>query len=153
MNKFLLGFCLGFIVALITTVVSFLLAQRVFNIIPPFAESSSETATEAGGECSNINPDVGEFGGLKVTLLHQGSAAKNVEVDLAITPGPDNYCSQITDENGVVEFGKVPVGNYYIYLNMNNFPEEYGIPSAEEQVTIEEDSTLEVTLELTDYQK
>jgi len=125
-------------------------AARAKNLqsYPPFAEGSTGTATEAGGDCSNINPDIGEFGSLKVTLLHQGSPAKNVEVDLAKTPGPDNYCYQITDDNGVVEFGSVPVGSYYIYLNMSNYPEEYGIPSAE---TIGKDTKLEVTLELTDY--
>lgn len=143
---------LGFIISCTFLVAAFLIGQKVLGLIPPFCEDTSEKLAQEG-RCKNINPDVNEYGLLKVTLLYKDSPAKNVEVDLAETPGPDNYCYQITDDNGVVEFGSVPVGSYYIYLNMNNYPEEYGIPSAEERATIEKDTTLEVTLELTDFQK
>ena len=36
---------------------------------------------------------------------------------------------------------------------MINFPEEYGIPSAEVEVEILKNTTTEITIELTDYQK
>lgn len=126
--------------------------QRVLHIIPDFEKSASAIDADTG-ECSVVNPDITQFGSLKVTMLYKGDPAKQVEVDIAKTPGPDNYCYQMTDDQGIAEFQSVPVGSYYIYLNMTNFPSEYGIPSAEKQITITQGISTETIIELTDYQK
>lgn len=151
MKKYIIGFIIGFISAIFIGIAVFLIGQKI-GFIPPFKESTGESEIKQG-ECANINPDITEYGSLKVTLLYRGSPAKNTEVDLALTPGPDNYCYQETNQSGIAEFEGVPIGKYFIYLNMSNFPEEYGIPSAEVEVGISKDTITEVTIELTDYQK
>jgi len=151
MKKYIIGFIIGFTSAVLLVMIAFIVGRKI-GFIPPFKESTDESDVQQG-ECANINPDITEYGSLKVTLLHKGSPAKNTEVDLALTPGPDNYCYQETNESGIAEFTGVPIGNYFIYLNMISFPEEYGIPSAEVEVEISKNTTTEITIELTDYQK
>jgi len=150
MKKLLIGFFAGLLSATIILPLGFLIGQKA-GFIPPFKESTDESDYKEG-ECQNINPSVSEYGSLKVNLLYSGSPAKNTEVDLAITPGPDNICYKVTGENGKAEFTNVPVGNYYIFFNMNNYPEEYGIACAEVEVEISKDETTEITIDLLDYQ-
>lgn len=147
MKNFVLGFISALvIIGLIYTITEFL--------IPGFKSASQQNRiSEQKIECQNINPEVREYGNLKLQVIYQGQPASDLEVDLSREPGADEYCYKTTDSQGYITVNKMPVGNYYVYFNMSNYPDKYGIPSAQEKFQIDADKTLEFTLNLDDYQK
>ncbi|MDD5711084.1 MAG: hypothetical protein PHV43_03240 [Candidatus Colwellbacteria bacterium] len=67
---------------------------------------------------------------LGVTLkMDNGSPLGNVEVDLAETPGqPPIGGVALSDENGLAVFNVQP-GNYFIFFNDENFPQNIETPT------------------------
>lgn len=61
---------------------------------------------------------------LEVTILNENnSPVPNLEVDVAEKPGPPQMGGTAqTDKNGVATFNIQP-GNYFIYFNSGNFPQ------------------------------
>lgn len=147
MKKFWLGFLVGALVIC--------LIWLIFSVLIPGFKSAQERnkTQELDIECPQINPGIKDSGNLKITITYQDNPASNLETDLSQSPGADQYCYKNTDENGIVEFKNIPTGNYFIYFNMSNYPDKYGIPSAEESVQINKDEMLEMEMELENYQK
>jgi hypothetical protein len=85
---------------------------------------------------------------VEVTLQAENNdPLANVEVDIAERPGPPLSGGVAhTDENGIATF-QIKPGNYFIFFNSGNFPEDFIEPEPKE-VTIKEGELNEFTIVL-----
>lgn len=144
------NFVWGFISALVLVG----LVWGIYKLIPGFKKAKEANRQESLNiECQNINSSVREYGSLKLQILYKGQPATDLETDIAQVPGPDNYCSKITDSNGNISINNMPIGNYYVYFNMSNYPAKYGIASTQVKFEIKKDTVNELSIDLDDYQK
>lgn len=86
-------------------------------------------------------------GDLKITIVSNGQPVKNLEVDVNENPGPPKYHDE-TDKNGVVLFEGLPIGNYAIYFNQNNFPNNLEYPRNNSYAAVKQNSIKEKEIEL-----
>jgi|SRR3989344_4937438 len=103
---------------------------------------------------SELNPEVKDFGILRVEVFGKGQPIADVAVDLGkIGPrGPEGAMSEVrTDVNGVALFENVPVGVYDIFWNLTAFPQEYNQP-ATISVEIKKGQTTQKRINLTPKQ-
>lgn len=96
--------------------------------------------------CSSIQK-VTNSGILKVTITASGKSVSGLEVDVATKPGAQKYYMKLTDSNGTVIFDGIPAGNYTVYFNSNNFPQQFGSPPAE-TVSVVSGQTAEKNIDL-----
>lgn len=82
----------------------------------------------------------------EVTLLTEDNKpVVNLEVDVAEKPGPPLIGgSSITNENGVATFNIKP-GNYFVYFNSGNFPQNLEEPKPQ-QVQVNEENINKETI-------
>jgi hypothetical protein len=96
----------------------------------------------------NNNGGAGILGAakLEVTILDENNKpVANLEVDVAEKPGPPQRGgSAMTDKNGVSTFNIQP-GNYFVYFNSGNFPQNLKEGSPQ-PVQVSEGSTSKVTV-------
>jgi len=85
---------------------------------------------------------------LEVTILSDNNQpVANVEVDVAEKPGPPlPGGSAMTNGNGVATFNIQP-GNYFIYFNSSNFPQNFKEPALQ-QIQVSEGSVSKVAINL-----
>jgi len=68
-------------------------------------------------------------------VLENNTPLANVEVDVAEKTGPPSQDGALfTDKNGIATFYVIP-GNYFIYFNTANFPDNYQVPK-ESQIAV-----------------
>lgn len=96
----------------------------------------------SGGE-ENIQGEVKLF--VNAKMKNTEIPIPNLEIDLAKEPGPPPIGGHgLTGDNGVAEFSVQP-GNYFIYFNSSNFPEDLQMPESE-AVTVAEGEKNEKTI-------
>lgn len=85
---------------------------------------------------------------LEVTILSgNNQPVANLEVDAAEKPGPPlPGGSVMTNGNGVATFNIQP-GNYFIYFNSGNFPQNFKEPALQ-QIQVSEGSVSKITINL-----
>lgn len=70
-------------------------------------------------------------------MAETNSPVPNLEIDLAIEPGPPPAGGiALTNENGIAKFYVQP-GVYFVYFNHANFPENLIVPESE-KITVTE---------------
>lgn len=131
-KKFLLGFVAGLFLS------GFLFAG--YPVIRGFFASEPPVAPD------KLNPAATDFGGLRVTVTGMGRPVANLEVDLG-TPG-GRMSNTITDVNGVALFKHVSVGDFNIFFNDLNYPQQFARVSSLIPVQIMKDQTVEKSIAL-----
>ena len=80
-----------------------------------------------------------------VLQVENGSPLANIEVDIAEIPGPPlSGGASFTNENGIATF-QIEPGDYFIFFNSNNFPEDFNEPEPE-AITVKEGSLNKFTI-------
>ena len=93
-------------------------------------------------------PQTPNSGTLKIKITADTKSVSNLEVDVAKTPGANEYYMMLTDVSGAVTYNWIPPGKYSIYFNNNDFPEQYGeAPVVPIEITIGQ--TTQQTIDLT----
>ena len=136
MKKFILGFISGVIVVVIVFLI-FLFIRGSFNGSGPVNPES-------------LNPNVKDYGSLRVEVFGKGNPLSNIEVDLGKvgSGGPTGPMSfTVTDSNGIASFDKVPIGKYDIFFNTNHFSNDY-IPPQKTSVSIAKDQLTQKRIDL-----
>lgn len=83
-----------------------------------------------------------------ILLMDTGTPLANVEVDLAEEPGPPPIGGvSLTDENGIAVFNVKP-GNYFVFFNDINFPQNLKTPEAQ-PIEVKEGIVNQKTITLT----
>jgi hypothetical protein len=112
------NFVLGFVSALLLVglgygVYQFVISPGQDNTIP----------RENPGDCAHLDSSASAFGKVEVTLTSKsGQSVGEVEVNLGVQPGAENYCWTQTNENGVATFEQVPADDYFVYFNDATLP-------------------------------
>lgn len=121
------------IVKILVVIIVFLLGYALGNFLPfsGFGEQGKGITGSAK---------------LEVTILMENNKpVANLEVDVAEKPGPPQLGGTAeTNENGVATFNIQP-GNYFIYFNSGNFPQNLK-ESSPQQIQISEGSVSKTTI-------
>lgn len=104
------------IVKILTVIIIFLLGYAIGNFLP-----LSGFGEQKGGIMGSAK--------LEVTILDENSKpVTSLEVDVAKKPGPPQRGgTAMTDQNGIATFNIQP-GDYFIYFNSGNFPQNLQEP-------------------------
>jgi len=121
------------IIAIIITVLATIVGYILGNILP----FKNFTKGIENNSPTTQNTEVPENKGRLVVMVKNtnNEPIVGIEIDIAVQPGPpEEWGVQEADLQGTVEYNLDP-GSYYVFFNMNRFPNEYVI-QAEKQVTI-----------------
>ncbi len=87
---------------------------------------------------------------LKITVLRDDqTAVSGVEVDIdeSLPPLPIRMVSSLTNESGVATF-KLKPGTYFVFFNLNNFPQDLEFPKTSQRIDIQGNRENELTIVL-----